>query len=178
MIKMPPIGLSQIQSLPDALTTERFVLNFGNVPGGDNSFFNLTIRCQDALIAGVRNATFPIMLQGQTRNFRGRREYQHIMQATFMEGVDLGCLTTLRNWEENVVGTQSGSSNGYIADYAVAVSLQVYDTAGNVADNMTLFRCYPVDIQDIQLTGQGTTAMQVLATFSYDYVLWNGVTYM
>lgn len=175
---MPAISLSQVQSLPDALTTERFVLNFGNIPGGGNSMFNLTIRCQDCSLPGVRDATFPIMLQGQTRNFRGRREWNHVLQCAFIEGVDLGCLTTLRNWKENVVGTQSGNSNGYIANYAVPASLQVYDTAGNVSDNMTIFRCYPVNIDDIALTGQGTQGMMVQATFSYDYVLWNGVTYL
>ena len=172
---MPAISQSQIQTLPDILSTERFVLRFGTVPTYGDTFFALTLRCQDTQLPGVQDQSFQVMLQGHTRNFRGMRTYQHILSATIIEGADMAALTALRQWKEFVVGTDSGSSGGYIAMYSVTATLEIYDVMGNLADFCNIYRCYIHTIQDGQMSGTGSQPFMVSADFQYDYIEYNNV---
>lgn len=168
---------AQSQALSDILASDRFVMNFGSVPGGaGNTLTSLSLKCIDSVIPGFSNERFEVRIGAQGRAFRGQKRYTYQAQLTFLETVDLSTLDTLRNWAEFVVGTNSGNSGGYINQYAVTATMQTYDTTGALADSAKFFRMFPVDIQDIPMTVNTTQAMMVQGLFSFDYVKFANTT--
>lgn len=167
---------AQVQSLPDIISIDRFVMNFGAVPGTGNTLIPLSLKCIDAVIPGFGNQAFEVRVSGNQRNFRGQKMYQYIGQFTFVETVDLSALKTFRNWHEFVVGTNSGNSGGYIAQYAVNAVQQVYDTTGALADNATFYRMFPVEINDIQTNSSQSQAMMISAQMRFDYPVFANAT--
>ena len=134
---------AQSQALPDIIGSDRFVFNFGAVPGTGNTLVPLSLKCLDAIIPGFSNERFEVRIGAQGRSFRGQKRYSYIAQLAFIESVDFSTFSTLRNWHEFVVGTNSGNSGGYISQYAVTTTMQMYDTTGSLADVATLYRMLP-----------------------------------
>ena len=172
---MPPLTQTQMQALPDVLTTDRFILNFGSIPITGDSYGALSLKCVDVSMPGSQNARFDVPLGNVDRSFRGKKTYGRQFSAAFSETVDLSSLRKLRNWLEACAGTDSGNSQGYISDYAVTANLQVFDTTGAAADYCDIFRCFIFDLQDIGLENSQTQGMRATAQFSYDYVQYAGV---
>ena len=169
---MAALTQTQMQSLPDVLASDRFVLNFGNVPGYGDSYNVLSFKAMDVAIPGIQNEHFGVPIGPTYRSFSGRRNYIRTMACTFTETVDLSTLKCLRAWLENVRNTDSGNSNGYINSYAIVPTISVYDTAGNIADSIQLYRCFIIDLADHNMSTQGAQAVQVQAQFSYDYPIY------
>lgn len=171
---MPALTQSQMQSLPDVLATDRFTINFGVIPGFGDTSTSLLLKCIDVYIPGTANQRFAVPLGNVNRSFRGKKEFgqQNTMQCTFVETVDLTSLQALRMWLEYIAGTNSGNSQGYIADYAVTPTISVYDTTGSVADSVQLFRCFPENVPDVPLSTQQSQQMVFSASFSFDYAVY------
>jgi hypothetical protein len=173
---MPALTQSQIQALPDVLASDRFTINFGSIPGYGDTYNNLTLKCLDCVIAGTGNEHFQVPLGNVMRNFRGKKMYQRQMSVTFAETVDASTVAALRQWNEQVVGTNSGNSQGYIASYAVTAVVSVYDTTGAVADTATFYNCFIADMQDYNLDTSTSQPVRVQALFVYDYVVYGNTT--
>lgn len=169
---MPVITNADVQSLPDILASDRFVLNLGSIPGSGDSR-SLSIKCMDAMMSGYSNEAFPVPLNTHTRMFRGRKTYPRTLQIQYVEDVGVDTNYRLRKWMEDIVGTDSGSSNGYIADYAITSQLEVYDTAGALADLGAYFRFFPIDVQGYSMNGQQSNPVVISCTFSFDYCKFN-----
>jgi hypothetical protein len=167
---LPALTQSQMQALPDVLASDRFIINFGSIPGYGDTSSDLTLKCMDVQISGNSNERFEVPLGNVVRSFRGKKNYSRTLACTFAETVDLTTLAALRQWLEQVVGTDSGNSQGYINDYSVTAQIQVFDTTGAVADNVSVFRCFIIDLQDHNMQTQSSQAVTLNATFSYDYV--------
>jgi hypothetical protein len=172
------LTLTQEQSLPDVLATDRFTINFGSIPTFGSTQTSLLLKCIDVVIPGTSNQRFTVPLGNVNRSFRGKKEFgqQNTMSVAFIETVDATSLQALREWLEYCVGTTSGNSQGYINDYAVTPVLNTYDTTGSIADTVTIYRCFPIDVQDIQLSTAQTQQMQVNAAFSFDYLIYGNTT--
>ena len=174
---MPALTLTQIQSLPDVLSTDRFTINFGVIPTFGDTSTTLLLKCMDATITGVSNQRFPVPLGSVMRNFRGKKDFdQGTLQFVFVETVDMSTLAALRQWQEYIAGTVSGSSQGYISSYAVTAVLSTYDTTGSVADTVTLYRCFPEVIQAVNLSTQQSQPMSISCAFSFDYAYFGNTT--
>jgi len=132
----------------------------------------------DCYILGTSNQKFTVQLGPVNRSFRGRKEFGQgsTLQCTFVETTDLSTLTALRQWQEYIVGTNSGSSQGYISSYATTPTITVYDTTGSISDSVQVFRCFPDNLPDIQLSTQSAQPVVVQCSFSFDYLTYQGVS--
>lgn len=171
---MPRVTLNEYQSLPDVLSAEHFAFNLADVPGfGDG--YPLLIKCIDANIPGFSNEAYEVPLHGMVRNFRGRRMYPRSLAVSFIEDTTLGTLSALRGWMEQIVGTQSNTSVGGVADYGVTATLTIFDQAGNTVDEIQFINTFLQDVPDIQVTGESSALLRVTATFRYDYPRFSSV---
>jgi len=170
---MPRITLSEVQSLPDILSTEHYVFNLGDIPGVGDSY-PLAIKCVDANIPGFSTESYEVPLHGTVRRFRGRKMYPRSLAVTFIEDSTLHTLLTLRQWMEQIVGSESQTSIGGVADYSTLATLTLFDQAGNEVNSLEFINCFVQDVPDTQVTGESSTAMRITATFSYDYVRFSG----
>ena len=163
------IQLAEIQSLPDVLTNESFVLMFGSIPG-ESENKRLTLQCQSAVIPGTTNNKVSSTLAGFTRHQSGTRTWQGTMSVTFLETKDMAVLSRLRTWDQYCRGTQSGVSIGYSEDYTVDGELTVFDSTGAKSTSCKIYNMFPTDVPDITLDSSGqAAAVTVSVTFSYDY---------
>lgn len=172
---MARVQLSETQSLPDILSSEHFTLQLGNIPGVGDSY-PLLLKCLDTNIPGFSTESYEVMIHGSVRNFRGRRMFPRTLAATFVEDSTGETLASLRTWMEQIVGTNSNTSIGGIADYSTESLLTVYDQAGNPVDQITFINLFLQDVPDVQVSGESSTVMRVTATFKYDYPRYNGVS--
>ena len=129
----------------------------------------------DCVIPGMSNEAIEVQCSAHVRKFRGRKMFPRVMAVTFMEDITLDTLTKLRLWDQAIVGTNSATSIGNIAQYSVQPTLQVFDQKGSLADQIQFVNLFLQDIQDIALSSSSSTAAQVTAQFSYDYPIFNGV---
>jgi hypothetical protein len=171
---MPVISLSQVEALPDVLSTDHYNFFLGTIPGGGDTT-SLMIKCMDAVIPGMSNEPIEVQLSAHVRKFRGRKMFPRSMSITFMEDITLDTLTKLRAWDQQIVGTNSATSIGNIAQYSVQPTLQVFDQKGALSDSIQFVNCFLYDIQDLALNSGGSAAAQVTAQFSYDYPIYNGL---
>lgn len=169
---MARISFTQIAALPDVADVIAYEMNFGNIPGIGNSN-GLTLRSKDTNIPGISNEAFTVTLHGHTRNFRGRAMWPGTWSTTFTETVDAYTMSTLRAWHERVVGSTSGNSQGYLAQYSVNAQLVVYDTTGAVMKRMIVEECFPQDIPDVQLSGEASAAMSYPITWRYSRCIYD-----
>jgi hypothetical protein len=171
---MARVQLQEFQNLPDILSSEHFSFNLGTIPGIGDSY-SLLLKCLDCNIPGFSTESFDVMLHGMQRAFRGRRMYPRTLAVNFVEDSTMATLNALRSWMEQIVGTNSNTSIGGIAQYGVNATLTIYDQAGNDIDSINFINCFVQDVPDVQVTGESSTLMRVAATFKYDYPEYQGV---
>jgi hypothetical protein len=161
------ISFAQVESLPDPLIGENFNLILGTVPlAGDTS--PLIIKCADAIIAGFSNESQEMQVSGQVRKVRGRKMYPRTFSVTFYEDITMNTLQLLRTWHEAIVGSDSGTSIGNVADYSVLAMLQVFDQKNALADQIEYVNCFIQDVQDVSLSSESTQLVRVSCVFNYD----------
>lgn len=168
---MSRISITDVRSLPDALTDNGFNFYLTNIPGASSkSTSNLLIRCQAVSIAGEDNQPINVAIAGHVIQQRGMRGQSHQLQVSFYETVDMAVLYALRAWHEYVVGTRSGNSTSYQNDYKInAATLDILDTTGVVVDTTLYYGLFITGIGEIQLNGAQSQAILVQASFSYDW---------
>lgn len=166
---MARIGFNTVASIPDVLDVIAYEIIFGSIPGSGDSR-GLTIRSKDTNIPGFSNEKFSVTLHGHTRHFRGRLTPSGTWSTTFVETVDGYTWRTLKSWHERVVGSRSGNSTGYLADYSADVRLLVYDTTGATVAIRTIRELFPQEVPEVALSGEASAAMNVPVTWSFSLV--------
>lgn len=170
---MSRVSLDQSGALPDILDQIGFNIYFGNVPLSGGRSHNLTIACINAVLPGLGNESYEATLHGHTHKFRGRMTTARTMSISFYE-VQTGEISqNLYGWNEFVVGTRSGNSQGYKADYSTTVTFDVLDTTGRVTRRHLIYGVFPQEVPDVTFDGSSSAAVQLSSTFNYDYVDWN-----
>jgi hypothetical protein len=173
---MARISLSDVNSLPDLMSTDRYELILGNIPGG-NPTRPLAIKCQMITLGGVQIETVPTTLHGHTVNFRGRNIFDNSMQATFVEDNTMGTMKALQAWKQLIVGTNSGGGLSKKAGYAITqVQVKLYKETNALATTQYIYNVFLSDIQSIQLDGMNSQIMLVNAMFTYDWWEWSDLT--
>jgi hypothetical protein len=165
---MPAISLTRQESLPDSLANDRFEFLLGSIPGGGGTP-NLTLSITTTTYAGFGTEVFDAPVSSHVRRFRGRKTYPRTFTFTYDETVDFNNTTQLRQWNEFIVGTLSGNSQGYRADYSVNADLVIYDTTGVAIETLTYWYAFLTDVADISLSGETTALFQGTGTVAYDY---------
>ena len=165
---MPVITMDDVRSLPDILSTDNFEFLLGKVPGSTDDR-DMVIKCQQAVYPGTSHEAYEVILHGHAVGFRGRRIFPRQLSITYVEDVNMDTTEKLLLWQEFIVGTRSGVSGGYKAEYTITPELVVYDTVGREADRVKFYGTMIQDKPDVQLDGGSSQAFVINATFAYDY---------
>lgn len=164
-----PLALSQALGIVhDIADASRYSILFGSIPGAVDSR-PLTVQCFQAEAPGIQNQMYTATVGGHTLNFRGRIEFGNQMTFAFYVDGNGDAMSILQNWHEQVVGTETGDSQGYIDDYSVDPTLSLFDTTGREYATYKIYRLYPINVAQIQLDGGNSSAMvcQVTCAFTY-----------
>jgi hypothetical protein len=171
---IPAISLTRQESIPDQLGNDRFEFLFGSVPGAGGTA-NLTLSVTTTNYAGFGNEVFDAPVSAHVRRFRGRKTYPRTFTFTYDETVDFFNTTTLRQWNEYIVGTLSGNSQGYRADYSIIPDLVIYDTTGAAIETLTYWYAFLTDVADITVSSETSALFQGTGTIAYDYAVSSNV---
>jgi len=171
---MARISFEQVNAVGDILDQTGFEFVMGSVPlaGGTQ---NLTIKCQNVSMPGVSNEAWEAMMHGHVKRFRGRKVYPRQLTATFYEDAFFGTITQLNQWQEFIVGSESGNSQDFQEGYSVDAELRIYNTIGTLISNISFEHLFPQDVPDVQMDGSSSQGVSVSVTFSYDRVRYDTV---
>lgn len=170
------IQRDEINSLPDALTNDAFTVMFGSIPG-ESDTRRLTLQSQSVQEPEETNETITTMLAGFQKRQSGTNTNQGTFQVTFLETVDMAVLSRIRTWKQFCRGTTTGSSVGYSQDYTRTAELTVFDTSGAVSKTVTIYKCFPSNIDSITYdSANSAQAVVVTVTFTYDYAVFGEAT--
>lgn len=161
------ITFDENAGLADTMPSDGFELLFGSIPGvGDPNL--LRLRMQSVAIPGMSNEPITVTLHSFDYVFSGKNNYPKVLAMTFLElSVNMPVIRAIQSWQQQVKGSNSGTSNGYIAQYAVDAELRCYDNAGVLAKSTIIEKLFPSDLSDTPLEGQGGQGMPITTSFSY-----------
>ena len=170
---MARTSLQNVLSLPDAAMSWNFSLYFPSIPG--SSLSNIAYRCMSTSLPASKIEAVAIELAGVKVQEAGRAQYDHTFQVTFLETVDYATYMALRSWRD-YTRSWKNNSGANKADYQINLELDLYDNAGEVSQTIILAGAWLTDIADVSLSGAESTAINIQATFSFNY-LDDGSTY-
>lgn len=159
---------SDVMALPDAAQTWNFDLFFPSIPGGTNAR-EMTIKCKTTSLPGSSIEPVAIELHGVKKQEAGRATYQHTFTATFMEVASYETLNDLRRWRD-LARSWKRNSGANSSEYKVNLEIDLYDNAGNITSTQIIVGAWPQDINEVQLNGAESQAVEISVTFSFDYV--------
>jgi len=162
------------------MTTDSYEFIIGTIPGATDDR-DLVVKCQQCVYPGVGHDNVEMPLHGYVINFRGRKTFPRTMSVTYIETRNMGTTTDFENWNEYVVGVNSGTSRGYKngpGGYAVdGAQIITYDTMGVPVKYATFYGLKPQDKPDVQYDSSSSQLYLVQQTFTYDYYIPSGVTF-
>ena len=171
---MPRLTLDDFRGLPDILTSDAYLLEFGTVPlegSGEANSRELTLAVQNVPMPGVSNEAFEVSAHGHTVKQRGRLIFAREFATTTLLPMSMKAFRTLHAWHQFVVNIKSGNSSGNKDDYTVdSVKITLFKPDGDDAHFATMFGVFPQTVDDVALDGTASTPLTIGATFSYDYV--------
>lgn len=160
-------SLYNVQALPDAFTVFSFDLVFPTIPGGGDNI-KLTYKCQTTAIPGFSIEPVDIELAGVKKKEAGRAIYEHTLQATFLETVDMATRKAFRNWRETCRSWKKNT--GSVSSlYKVNPQLHLYDNTPMVTRIITVYGAWPETVDSLSLE-QSSTAGFLSVTLSFDWV--------
>lgn len=172
---MGRVTYNQVNSVGDVLDQVAFEWLLGAIPGALSNTGDLTLRCQNVQLPGFSNEAFEVALHGFTIKYRGRKNYERSLTATYIEKGDFSIYRNLKRWDEYIAGSNTGNSRGYKAEYSILTALRVYDTVGAMVNEHRIEGTFIQDLQSVTLDGTSSAAVNISVTFSYDRFLVSGV---
>lgn len=167
---MPPITFTQINSIPDILSVDRFTLMFPSVQGVDGEA--LTLRHAEVTIPKRGIAQIGVKYLGHSTHFRGSSENDNILSVSFFEDSEGTTTDALFAWLKLVRNSEDGTSL-LKEQYAQQATLYIYNTIGEPALTFELINIWPMSVTFPELSEQsGPAKLQV--EFSVDGVTPNG----
>jgi hypothetical protein len=166
---MAGMAFADFNALPDVLATDRFEILL--VPNGqDNTNAVLALRCMQVGLPDTQVEPMIVAIQGFEFNFRGRKTYDKLIQATFVETIDGAVQGAIRGWMESVCGTSSG--NGLTkANYSTNGTINVFDQSGNIALTYNVVNMWPQGLPSVMLEGSQAQPFLQQISFTYDQFL-------
>jgi hypothetical protein len=164
---MARTSLQNILSLPDAAQAWNFSLFFPTIPG--SSLSNLAYRCISTTLPASKIEPVSIELAGVKKQEAGRAQYDHTFQATFLETVDYASFMAFRAWRDYTRSWKNNTGTN-ASQYKINLELDLYDNAANISQTIIMAGAWITDIADVTLSGAESTAVNMQATFSFDYI--------
>lgn len=178
---MAKVTLSEIQSLPDPLTSDLFELVIGRIPGGAGSNATtgggsnstggantLRIQCQQVAVPSKTVEGVEVLLSSNSLMFAGRIIFEHAMNVTFVENRRMDIFNELNNWA-NYCRDNETQLGHYKADYSTTAQLIVYDQMGKRIKAFEIYGLWINVIPEFQFDGTAANLVLVAATFQMDY---------
>lgn len=165
--------LEQHDSMPDILGSTDFRFTFSRVPGSLGiDLEKFALNCTQAVIPGITiNKMEQRFAGGHKLNYGATSTFSGVAAMNFLERADSQTIKAMRTWLEAVRGTSSGNSIGYKKDYAVVGRLEIFDSPGNTAMELTLHNVFPQEFPEVQLDST-TEAQQIQYPISFNYDWW------
>lgn len=163
---MPALSFSQFNALSDVLALDRFQILLSPANSANTNQV-LAIRCVQLSIPQETTEAMMVAIQGLEFNFRGRRTYDKIIQATFVETIDGAVQQAIRTWTQQIVGGESGNG-AQKSVYATQGTINVFDQSGNTALSFLVDNMWPSDVGQMQLDGQTANPYFQNITFTFD----------
>lgn len=165
---MARTSYAKVLALPDAAQTWNFDLFFPLIPGSGTAD-DLTVKCKTTALPGSKIEPVEIELHGTKKVEAGRAQYDHTFQATFLETVDYATYLKFRAWRD-YMRSWKRNTGANSSGYKVNLELDVYDNAGNVSQTMVLAGAFVTEINEVAYNGAESQAVEIQATFSFDYI--------
>lgn len=182
---MAKVTLTELQSLPDPLTSDLYELVIGKIPGSASSNATssggaaatgvagaganaLRIQCQQVTVPSKTVEAVQVDLAANTLMFAGRMTFDHSMNITFVENRRMDIFNTLDAWAEYCRNKETQLGH-YKADYASTAELYVYDQIGTVIKTFKIYGLWINIIPEYQFDSAAANLVTVSSTFQYDY---------
>lgn len=163
---MPAMAFSDFDQLPDVLATDRFEILL-SPSGSSTTNQTLAVRCTQLVIPEEQTEPMLVNIQGLEFSYRGRRVYDKLIQATFVETTDGAIQNAIRTWTQQIAGGES--NNGATkSKYATQGTINVFDQSGNTALSFLVDNMWPSAIPQVQLDGSQAQPYYQQASFTYD----------
>lgn len=169
-----PVTFTEIDRMPDVLSTNRHKIVFPDVPGMSGE--PLTLRNTSVTLPTTSIAQIPVRYLGTQVSFKGGSTSEHVLGTEFYETSDGAVLNGLNSWM-NVVHNKKTTGGGYKVEYARRAELHVFDTTGVATHIFSLLGVWPMSVSYPQF-GQDSGPFQVTAQFSVDAVDLNASKYL
>lgn len=152
----------------DPMLSDQFVLEFPNVPVGNQYEEPFMIQCQQAIKPGMTINEVQVQLFGHTLVYAGNLTYSHDMSVTFVENVRGTILRGLEKWAE-ICRKHDTQHGAFKKDYARNAYLSIFDNTGALVLKYAIYNVWPSQVPDMQLDGTNATAISHNVSFKYDY---------
>lgn len=169
-----PISFKQINSIPDIMNSERFMVMIPNLPGGGTGE-KLTIRNVDVTLPPMEVAQILVKILGWTLAFAGRRIQQNSLTMSFYEDSAGTVTNALAKWQDACAGFVN--AGGLLKkDYTRDFEVKAFDSTGKAALVFHCNNCWPMRITHPQLSSDSNAPYRVDVDMSIDSVDLLGIT--
>lgn len=171
------VTFTQFNQIPGAMPTDRFLVEFGNIPG-IASTRDLTLRCREFVWAGEGQENMQIKLHGFTRNEPGQKTFQWQAEAVFLETRNMEALRILRAWSQRCRGTETGDMAGDRLDVVCqTVKVTKINSQGQAGGVQNFVNMWPGEIQQVSMSADNTNQPMLLnCSFYYDKHTMDGIS--
>lgn len=165
---MSRTSLQDVRSLPDPLQQYNWDLFIPIMPGTPNSRA-FTIKAMTTSIPGAMIEKVEVPLHGVQVNYAGRAQYSHSLQITLLETRDVGTRDMLRRWQR-IARDWTTNTGTYKDIYSTTVEMVLYDDIPTEVKRIKLIGCFVETLDDAQVDGSASAAVNIGCTLSYDYL--------
>jgi hypothetical protein len=161
-------SLQDVSAIPDPALPWNYDLFLPAIPGSPDTR-QLTWRCMSTGLPGSEMDRVPVALHGIELIRRGRRNWSHTFNTTFLEAIDWNTRNAFFNWMENAQSWKLNTGSPSTV-YMVNGQIALYTDQPQVAKTVQVMNMWPQAIADVALDGaQGGAHVSLEITWSYDW---------
>jgi hypothetical protein len=165
---MARTSLQDVRSLPDPLQQYNWDLIIPLMPGTPNSRA-FTIKAMTTSIPGAQLEKVEVPLHGVQLNFAGRPTFSRQLQVTLLETRDVGTRDMIRRWQR-IARDMITNTGTFKEIYSTSMEMVLYDDIPTEVKRIKLIGCFPESLDDSQVDGNASQAVNISCTFNYDYI--------
>ena len=138
-----PVTFSQINALPDVLSTDRHELVFPTITDIDG--YELTLRHTTVTLPATQIGQVRFKYLGFPIARRGGDAFDNILNVSFNETVDGVVTRCLTAWQQVARNRETGAG-GLVSEYAANGQFTIYDTVGEPVLKFVAYNMWPMII--------------------------------
>ena len=162
---MARTSLQNVLSLGDPAQSWNFDFFLPIIPGSSDTR-DLTYRCMTSDLPGSQLEALDVALHGVQVPYAGRRMFTQTMSVTFLETVDWETSRKFVRWHEIARSWRMNSGSGSAVYWATG-QMVLYNDSAEVARTIQINNIFPENVQEAQLDGSSSQAIQLSLTLRY-----------